>query len=156
LQAEKRRAIWEGAYSWGDFWKDTDDIVNRGKSAIGGENVEEWRALTKIRLRSGPSIDADTVEDGDGYAKTLLAGERFLVAEVRSACDASDAIAEKRRFLRIAGTDTWVFDLGTAGNWLGKAVVEKAPSEATEPKQVWKKIFNPFDFKGEGGLDDML
>eukprot|EP00929_Paragymnodinium_shiwhaense_P075972 TRINITY_DN38951_c0_g1_i1.p1 TRINITY_DN38951_c0_g1~~TRINITY_DN38951_c0_g1_i1.p1 ORF type:complete len:205 (-),score=51.18 TRINITY_DN38951_c0_g1_i1:3-617(-) len=79
------------------------------------EDGEQWRALTKIKVRAEPSIKAEQLED-----RVVNEGDVFVVAEKRRAKVPTDG--KHRMYLRIAGTRGWVFDLGAGGSWYGKAI----------------------------------
>lgn len=82
------------------------------------EEGEQWRALTRIKVRKEPSINSPQLED-----KVIEKGETFFVAEVRRA---KIPTGDKHRlYLRLAASKGWVFDLGVAGDWYGKYIAEK-------------------------------
>eukprot|EP00913_Durusdinium_trenchii_P005593 g5212.t1 len=82
------------------------------------EEGEQWRALTRIKVRKEPSIKAPQLED-----KVIEKGETFYVSEVRRA---KLPTGDKHRlYLRLAASKGWVFDLGVAGDWYGKYIAEK-------------------------------
>mmetsp|Transcript_47682 Transcript_47682/g.149889 ORF Transcript_47682/g.149889 Transcript_47682/m.149889 type:complete len:202 (+) Transcript_47682:112-717(+) len=81
------------------------------------ESGEQWRALTRIKVREEPSVKAPQLRN-----KAVEKGEVFTVAEERRAKIPTEG--KHRRYLRIAGTKGWVFDLGVAGDWYGKPVAE--------------------------------
>eukprot|EP00931_Biecheleriopsis_adriatica_P118201 TRINITY_DN93657_c0_g1_i1.p1 TRINITY_DN93657_c0_g1~~TRINITY_DN93657_c0_g1_i1.p1 ORF type:complete len:209 (-),score=27.69 TRINITY_DN93657_c0_g1_i1:325-951(-) len=100
---------------------DPEDIANRVKDMFDTpmfEEGEQWRALTKIKVRSEPSINAPQLED-----RVIEKGEVFIVAEERRAKIPTDG--RHRLYLRIASSNGWAFDLGVAGDWYGKPVAEK-------------------------------
>ncbi|CAJ1462166.1 unnamed protein product [Effrenium voratum] len=86
------------------------------------EEGEQWRALTRIKVRKDPSIKAEQLED-----KVIEQGETFFVAEVRRAKIPTDG--KHRLYLRLAASKGWVFDLGVAGQWYGKYIAEKVYEE---------------------------
>mmetsp|Transcript_52303 Transcript_52303/g.93797 ORF Transcript_52303/g.93797 Transcript_52303/m.93797 type:complete len:182 (+) Transcript_52303:40-585(+) len=90
---------------------------NFGNMAM--EEGDQWRALTKIKVREDPSFKAKQFED-----KVIEAGEIFIVAE-EFVSQEGNVRSGYRRYLRLAGSKGWVFDLGIAGDWYGKPIAEQ-------------------------------
>ncbi|CAE8594401.1 unnamed protein product, partial [Polarella glacialis] len=141
----------EDTFTWGDFNQWADGAMNQAKSVASGEKTECWRALTKIRVRTAPDIEAKQVSSKKMGPVFINAGAAFQVAEV-----CSDMKGSKRRFMRLAGSDYWVFDLGTSGSWLGKPVIEPDNKPPENPVDSLKKLMNPYGMKIVGSVDDML
>jgi len=78
-------------------------------------HVGAFAAFTKIRTRSLP--DVASAPTGDA----IKIGEVFEVTEVVPPAEGGGLC-----YLKV-GTRGWVFDKGVAGNWLGKAIVERVP-----------------------------
>ncbi|CAE7778634.1 unnamed protein product [Symbiodinium pilosum] len=94
------------------------------------EEGEQWRALTRIKVRTEPSIKAPQLDD-----KVIDKGEIFFVAEKRRA---KIPTGDKHRmYLRLAAGKGWVFDLGVAGEWYGKPIAqpvyEDEPGDGSDP-----------------------
>ncbi|CAE7835194.1 unnamed protein product [Symbiodinium sp. CCMP2592] len=102
---------------------------------------EQWRALTKIKVRKEPSINAPQMED-----KIIEKGETFYVAEKRRAKIPTGG--RNRLYLRLAAGKGWVFDLGVAGEWYGKPIAEPVYEDESDDSP------NPFGEIGDavGGM----
>ncbi|OLP89173.1 Nitronate monooxygenase [Symbiodinium microadriaticum] len=105
------------------------------------EEGEQWRALTKIKVRKEPSINAPQMED-----KVIEKGETFYVAEKRRAKIPTGG--KNRLYLRLAAGKGWVFDLGVAGEWYGKPIAEPVYEDESDDSP------NPFGEIGDavGGM----
>lgn len=90
------------------------------------EEGEIWVALTKIRLRTQPSINAPQYEGiviKDGTSGFLNKNDEFVVAEKRRAKVPTKG--RHRLYLRIATTNAWAFDIGVTGAYEGVAIAER-------------------------------
>eukprot|EP00439_Symbiodinium_sp_Y106_P077624 s855_g16.t1 len=105
------------------------------------EEGEQWRALTKIKVRKEPSINAPQMEE-----KVIEKGETFYVAEKRRAKIPTGG--KNRLYLRLAAGKGWVFDLGVAGEWYGKPIAEPVYEDESDDSP------NPFGEIGDavGGM----
>ncbi|CAE7230740.1 unnamed protein product [Symbiodinium natans] len=91
----------------------TQDVFGQVADLFQGpafEEGEQWRALTRIKVRKEPSVKAPQLED-----KVIEKGAIFYVAEKRRAKIPTGG--KHRLYLRLAAGTGWVFDLGVAGEW---------------------------------------
>lgn len=108
----------------------------------GIEGGEQWRALTKIKVRTEPSMNAPQYG-----SRVIEKGEIFVVAEQRRA---KIPTGDKHRmYLRIASTKGWVFDVGAGGDWLGKYIAVKV----YEDEEGGANNQNPFGALGDAFPD---
>eukprot|EP00413_Alexandrium_margalefii_P030720 CAMPEP_0204578406 /NCGR_PEP_ID=MMETSP0661-20131031/42893_1 /ASSEMBLY_ACC=CAM_ASM_000606 /TAXON_ID=109239 /ORGANISM="Alexandrium margalefi, Strain AMGDE01CS-322" /LENGTH=222 /DNA_ID=CAMNT_0051587335 /DNA_START=74 /DNA_END=742 /DNA_ORIENTATION=+ len=97
------------------------DAFNQAADSLGLSDMglieegEQWRALTKIKIRTSPSINAAQLDD-----RVIESGEVFVVAEKLRAKVPTEG--RNRLYLRVAGTEGWVFDTGAAGSWYGREI----------------------------------
>jgi len=85
----------------------------------------KYRALTKIRLRKAPDVNAEVT------GATLVAGEEFEADEVSPATSPGGL-----GYLRVADGSGWAFDQGVAGRWAGQQIVEAVEDGTQEPLAV--------------------
>eukprot|EP00929_Paragymnodinium_shiwhaense_P073989 TRINITY_DN37829_c0_g1_i1.p1 TRINITY_DN37829_c0_g1~~TRINITY_DN37829_c0_g1_i1.p1 ORF type:complete len:227 (+),score=32.37 TRINITY_DN37829_c0_g1_i1:51-731(+) len=101
--------------------------------------VKGYRALTKIKVRSLPSLDSPTLASTE--APKVQNGERLVQIQEGQYFEVSEELVYnygEQTFMKLARQDGWVIKKGVAGQWAGQFIVE----DVEQPRPG--RTMNPF------------